>query len=391
MSGARLMTAVIAVLLGLPVLAAAQPAAIYEKGAIEVRPDPGFGQGTDWAAFIENEFNGVAVAPDGSVFLAQQRAHRIHKFDRSGRLVKSFGRQGQGPGDFQFPQHLSILDGRYLIVGENAEGRRISLFDLDGQFVKLVKTGQGPFGVLALRDGIVAYLAKSFPRKGSLVLQESSAVLLDTNTEKEVTVCGHALFTDEDQVYASPGGAPPQGKFGRGEMIINRTAGGDLVVGHTSSPKIFIFSPAGRPVREITLDYSPLEWNDGLWRRYKDAQIETALANRPNDDPAKVRKRFEDLPRLSEYLPYFSEILTDADGRLLVVRRGDCFRRCDPVLRVFAPDGGLVGQTTLRGGDFEVEIDRRFRNLVFAADGLYGVLLVRDSPDDERRLVRVKF
>jgi hypothetical protein len=130
MSNVRLLTAVIAFLLGLPVLAGAQAAAVYEKAEIEVRPDPGFGQGTDWAAFIENEFNGLAVAPDGSVFLAQQRAHRVHKFDRAGRLIKSFGRQGQGPGDFNFPQYLSILDGKYLVVGERAEGRRISLFDL---------------------------------------------------------------------------------------------------------------------------------------------------------------------------------------------------------------------------------------------------------------------
>ena len=391
MSGVRLLAAGMAVLLGLPTLGAAQAAEVYAKGAIEVKPDPEYGRGTDWAAFIENEFNGLAVAPDGGVFLAQQRAHTIHKFDGSGRLVKSFGRRGQGPGDLEFPQHLSILDGRYLVVGGQAEVRRISLFDLDGRFVKFVKTGQGPFGVLALGNGVVAYIAKSFPRKGPLVLQESSAVLLDVNTENEVVVCGQALFTDEEQVFASPGGPPPKGAFGRGEMVINRTTGGNLLVGYTTSAKVLVFSPDGRRVREITLDHPPLKWTDELWRRYLEGQVEDAVASRPNADPQQLRRNIEKAPRVSEYLPYFTQILTDAEGRLLVVLRGDCFSHCDHVLRVFTPEGRLVGQTVLRGGDFEVEIDRRFRNLVFAADGIYGVFLVRDSPDVERRLLRVKF
>ena len=164
MAGGKSVFAVM-VLGGVLALSAAQTPAAFEKGVIDVRPDADFGQGTDWAKFIDNECVALAVAGDGSVFLAQQRAHTVHKFDRSGRLVRSFGRQGQGPGDFRFPQYLSILDHRFLVVGEQAESRRISLFDLDGRFVRLVKTGQAPFNVLALRDGVIAYVAKSFPAR----------------------------------------------------------------------------------------------------------------------------------------------------------------------------------------------------------------------------------
>lgn len=376
---------------GLPLHAAAQVATVYEKAAIDVRLDPEFGRGTDWGAFIENEVNGLAVAPDGSVFLAQQRAHTVHKFDRSGRLIKSFGRHGQGPGDFQFPKHLSILDGKVLVVGESPEVRRVSLFDLDGRFVKLVRTSEGPFVTTAVRDGVVAYIAKSFPRKGPLVLQESSVVLLDTDSGKETVACDHTSFVDEPQVFAWPGGPPPKVRFGRGEMVINRTSGGDLAVGYTTSPKVVVFAPDGRRLREFSLDYPALKWTDALWRRYLDASFEAALARMPDTDPQKLRRNFEATPRVSEHLSFFTDMLADAEGRLIVLRRGDCFGSCDPVLRVYTPEGRLVGQTVLRGGDFEVEVDRRFRNLVFAADGLYGVFKVKDSPDDERRLVRVKF
>lgn len=377
---------------GVLALSATQTPAAFNKGVIDVRPDPDFGQGTDWAKFIENESVSLAVAGDGSVFLAQQRAHAVHKFDVSGRLVRSFGRQGQGPGDFSFPQYLSILDHRYLVVGEQAEGRRVSLFDLDGRFVKLVKTTQNPFSVLALRDGVVAYVTKSFPRKGSLVLQASAAVLLDMNTGKEVKACDQTLFTGEEQVFAeAAGGTPPKGEFGLGQMIINRTGRGDLMVGYTTSPRIFFFAPDGSRLGELRLDYPAMKWTDELWRRFLEAQVEAALELRPGSDPQQVRQSIFKKPRISEYLPYFSEILADAEGRLLVVRRGDCFRHCDPELRVYGPDGGFLGRTILRGGEFEAEIDRRFRNIVFTSDGLLGVFLVKGSPDAERRLIRVRF
>lgn len=375
----------------LPAFAGAQPASVYERGVLEVRPDPGFGQGTDWAQLVENEFCTLAAAPDGSVFLVQNRAHTVHKLDRSGRLVTSFGRQGQGPGDFQFPQHLSILDGRHLVVSENAEGRRISLFDLNGRFVDLLKTGQGPSRVAALRDGVVAYVAKSYPRRGPLVLQESSVVLLNTATGRETTVCDHTLFTDEDQVFASPDGPFPKSRSGLGDMIIARVAGGDLAVGYTTSSKIAVFSPDGRSLREFSLDYPALKWTDALWRRYLEAQVELAIDRDPRTDPAKIRRRIESRPRITDSLPFFADMFADAEGRLVVVPRGDCFRRCDPVLRAYTPEGGLVGQTVLRGGDFEIEIDRLFRKLALAPDALYGILLVKGSPDDERRLVRVTY
>jgi len=379
------------VLLAILANAAGQSRDIYQAREIEIRPDPGFGRGTDWASFIENEANSLAVAPDGSIFVAQPRAHTVHKFDRSGRLVKSFGRRGQGPGDFQSPLHLSILDGNYLVVGEHAEGRRISLFDLDGRFVKLVRTSQGPFAAMAVRDGVVAYVAKSFPRKGPLVLQESSVVLLDTDSGKETVACDHTSFVDEPQVFASPGGPLPNARFGRGDMVINRTSKGELAVGYTTSPKIVVFAPDGRRLREFAVDYPALKLTDDIWRRYLDWYYETAAARDPGADPGQLRRRVDRTPRVIEYLPYLADILADAEGRLLVVRKTGCYGSCDPAVRVYTPEGRLVGQTVLRGGDFGVEIDRRFRNLVFAADGLYGVFLVRGSPDDERRLVRVKF
>ncbi|MBN1939877.1 MAG: hypothetical protein JW843_09840 [Candidatus Aminicenantes bacterium] len=378
-------------ILTLPALGASQIVAPYVKGTMEIRPDPEFGKDTDWLRFIQGEINGLAVAPDGSLFLTQQKAHVIHKFDRSGRLVKSFGRKGQGPGDFQFPQFLSILDERFLVVGEQGESRRISLFDLDGTFVKLMKTGRNPFMVTALRDGIVAYIVKSFPRRGSLVLVDSQVILLDTATGLETAICPHSDFVSEDQVFASPGGAPPKGEFGTGTMVIARISCGDLAVGYTTSPKIKVFSPSGKAIREIVLDYPPLEWTDEIWSRWQEAQIETMIERTPQSDPKAIRQRISARPRLSRLIPYFHDILSDGEGRLLVVRRGECFRSCDREIRIYSPEGLFLSPLILREGAHTIEFDTRSRNLIFAPEALYGVFRVKNSPDDDRVLLRVPY
>ena len=104
----------------------------YRSGSIVLNNSPGFGEATDWKLQFYNTFTDITAAADGSIFAASNRQHTIFKFDSKGALIKSFGQEGQGPGDFNGPGDLSILDGKYLVVGEYALGHRISLFDLAG-------------------------------------------------------------------------------------------------------------------------------------------------------------------------------------------------------------------------------------------------------------------
>src|SRR5690606_4163693 len=71
--------------------------------------------------------------------------HRILVFDRAGRFVRSIGKRGGGPGEFQSPQNLVLsADGR-LVVGE---GRGFSIFRTDGTFERFVPGGQGLGGMM---------------------------------------------------------------------------------------------------------------------------------------------------------------------------------------------------------------------------------------------------
>jgi WD40 repeat protein len=121
-----------------------------KSGTIKIVPDPAFGTKTEWDTLFGTSSMGpapptvkwTAFLPDGSFFRAATADGLVHKFDALGNLIKTFGHKGQGPGDLQNPAALDLLDAKILVVND-AGNRRLSLFDLDGNFLRTVKLGKG--------------------------------------------------------------------------------------------------------------------------------------------------------------------------------------------------------------------------------------------------------
>ncbi len=86
----------------------------------------------------------VAAGPDNSIFAACGYGSQfIHKFDASGKHIKTFG--GKGTGDGQFKTcHGLLIDTRFeparLLVADR-ENRRLVHHDLDGNFISVHTTG----------------------------------------------------------------------------------------------------------------------------------------------------------------------------------------------------------------------------------------------------------
>ena len=104
---------------------------------------------------------GIAVAADGTVFVADTGNHRIEAFDADGTFLWTFGRAGEGPGEFRRPMDIDVDAGGLLYVAELG-GDRIQVFTRRGELVRTVRgegTAAGSFdgaaGVLASPDGDV--------------------------------------------------------------------------------------------------------------------------------------------------------------------------------------------------------------------------------------------
>jgi len=79
---------------------------------------------------------GVAVAPDGSLFVSDTWNHRIQKFSPNGEFIKAWGYFGQAeaPDAFYGPRGLATdAQGRLYVV--DTGNKRIVIFDANGNFI----------------------------------------------------------------------------------------------------------------------------------------------------------------------------------------------------------------------------------------------------------------
>jgi len=78
---------------------------------------------------------GLAVHPDGRLFIADTHYHRVMIFDRDGRELGSFGREGRGLGEFQLTTDVAFDAAGNIYVAETQDNDRITKWTPDLQCV----------------------------------------------------------------------------------------------------------------------------------------------------------------------------------------------------------------------------------------------------------------
>jgi DNA-binding beta-propeller fold protein YncE len=73
---------------------------------------------------------GIAVGPDGRIFVSDVANHRVVVLTRDGESSAILGRRGSGPGEFNFPTYLAV-DGRGLLYVSDSLNFRVQVFDGD--------------------------------------------------------------------------------------------------------------------------------------------------------------------------------------------------------------------------------------------------------------------
>ena len=115
-----------------------------------------------------NEPWGVAVGPDGSVYVTDTWNHRVQKFAKDGRAIKTWGKFGQPlPEDpasteyFWGPRGIAV-DSQGRVFVADTGNKRIVVFDSNGNYLTEFGTGgfdpgqfDEPVGVAVANDGTV--------------------------------------------------------------------------------------------------------------------------------------------------------------------------------------------------------------------------------------------
>ncbi|GAB4522163.1 MAG: hypothetical protein Fur0018_03550 [Anaerolineales bacterium] len=221
---------------------------------------------------------GVAVGPDGSVYVADTWNHRIQKFTASGQFITMWGVFGQAETSDAFwgPRDV-VVDANGRVFVSDTGNKRIAVFDADGNFI----TQFGAYGVdagqfdepvgLALDSVGHVYVTDTWNQRVQ-VFEESTpntfvplntwdmaawyGEALDNKPYAAVLANGHVVVSDPEgyrlieftpqgeavQVWGNLGSGPAQ--FGLPIGLAAAPDGG-LWVADAANGRVMFFQPAG--------------------------------------------------------------------------------------------------------------------------------------------------
>ena len=197
------------------------------------------------------KITGLCCDDEGNLYVADSGWNKIFKFDPNGKFIKSFGREGQGPGEFIAQRNinpLAISFGNDRKVYVNDPGnRRISVFSKDGKFITQYKVPP------------LTYDAPLVNSKGDLYLLSQSGIKVidryDSNLRLKASLLEIGLH------YQFPYGRPKE--LNMSQPIIRKpmpfecykliTRKDEIIILSNNSLKVFIFDENNRKVNEFPI------------------------------------------------------------------------------------------------------------------------------------------
>ena len=206
-------------------------------------PDPQTGVYAQEAPITYSGFkypSRVAIANDGSIYVADMRANKIFVFSHAGAFRFAFGSSGSGNGQFDQPRGIAFDDSspQRLYVAD-ANNKRVEVFNASGTY--LFQFGNsGPSGTKL---------------KGNL---RGLAVDPSRNAVYVVSITANAVYRYDLQgtfvsTIGGPGGlnqvrccSTPGGKFSDGGREVTVAGNGNVWVGDMPNFRVQVFTPSGQ-------------------------------------------------------------------------------------------------------------------------------------------------
>jgi len=282
----------------------------------------------DLAAKGLTQPRGFEVAPGGEMFVLCESG--IFVFDASGRFLRKFGRSGQGPGEYQNPGRLRVLDSGELAFYDGG-GDKFLYFNAEGAFLREVRNTSkiaifGPNGALCL-DG-AGYLFEEMDFDPAKAGMEYHLTLTGMDFHKTARL-GESI-SKENPLKAN--------RYNLFDGYIKYAVlGGRIYAASQGAPQfeINLYNFQGRWLRSIQKEWRKVR----IPQSYKDAILGASKGS--------LGTMLKDKGYFPDFYPAIKELYVDGRGRLLVETYEAGPAKEETIVDVFSPDGTFIGEQPL--------------------------------------------
>ncbi|HPT11103.1 MAG TPA: hypothetical protein PLP69_00640 [Bacteroidales bacterium] len=409
---------------------------IYKKGPVKLVADKSYGAGNNWEALfnhyydtltsmdkVQNRNKKIIVAPDGSVFMSHKNRHEIWKFGPDGNLIKKFGAKGGKQDQFpMIPNIQTIVDGKYILTCD--ANSRLRLFDFEGKHYKSQTLDYMTRGFQSLGNGELLAI-------GMVMWKETEPGTNITSYRWRNIVVRLNIFSGEEKILYSMFGpvdmqlknaeskdkvemlsvSSPDGKIHLPSGLafdrpcFSLLSDGRFLVSNAGTGEVKVFSKEGREVSSFKLDIKPLAiTEEDVLQNYKMVErnslklIDDAnKSERSEEQKQKIieqarnelknKDRYKDISNYYPHLPYFSNILLDDEGNLLVF---EYTKNESNLFNVIAYDnaGTKLATTSFQCDDYDIYFSGN--TFVISKGYVYAVAKLKNAKGMPLRLVKFK-
>ena len=253
----------------------------------------------------------IEVDEEGNIYVLDSGECRIQIYDKDGKYLKTIGRKGEGPGEFQRAGRMTLSAKGKLYVNEY---KKIIIFSEDGTFEKNVNTDFHISSYLVTKEENFlgwAYIRTEKGRTFDVILVDSSGKRIDTIASfpdpsvflTKSTSGGGAI---------SVGGSPP---YSPG-LFFSPLSDELGIYGYSSEYKLGVVNSSGEIVRVIEKDEKRQPTSRKEENEYLEKMIERSKGGGIQWSRGDLRK----LHGFAKYKPFFSLIMNDDEGHIFLAK-----------------------------------------------------------------------
>ena len=324
------------------------------------------GGGGGHPAYDFNAISNVLRLPDGRLVVANRSTNEIRIFDSTGAHLKTVGRAGGGPGEFQSLVAAWRGPGDSLLAADILS-RRLSVFDTDGNYVRsfglggesglaLPTNGVMQFAIPQgwLRDGSVVGIAQGFrfndAREG--IYRDSQAVIRYGADGATRDTIGRFPGAEMEQVQLTFRGQtmsiPQPVPLGRITVFLVEDT--HLYVARNDSWQVEVYGTEGQLGRIIRVKSPQVKITEADQAAHREEQLE-ALESQPETRsvPEAIKEQIVSRVKNAAYpamMPLIAGLLRDSEGNLWVQQWPRPGERASRFL-VLDSTGTVIGNVTM--------------------------------------------